>query len=63
MSEKKADVIKIKKRGVDGNRVISIRIKESTLANIDDIANEAGYSRNEVINLFLEHGLESYEIV
>ena len=63
MREKKADVIKIKKRGVDGNRVISIRIKESTLASIDDIANEAGYSRNEVINLFLEHGLESYEIV
>ena len=41
MSEKKADVIKIKKRGVDGNRVISIRIKESTLASIDDIASKA----------------------
>lgn len=57
------DGLKIKKRGEDGNRVISIRIKERTLANIDDLANEAGYSRNELINMIIEHGLNHCEII
>lgn len=55
--------LRIKKRGEDGNRVISIRIKEKTLATIDDIANEAGYSRNELINLIIEYGLSHCELV
>lgn len=63
MSDKSHDGLKIKKRGEDGNRVISIRIKERTLSNIDDLANEAGYSRNELINMLIEHGLEHCEIV
>lgn len=55
--------LRIKKRGEDGNRVISIRIKEKTLATIDDLANEAGYSRNELINIIIEHGLEHCELI
>ncbi len=55
--------LKIKKRGEDGNRVISIRIREKTLATIDDLANEAGYSRNELINNIIEHGLEHCELI
>lgn len=47
----------------DGNRVISIRIKEKTLAAIDDLANEAGYSRNELINIIIEHGLDHCELI
>ena len=33
----------IKRRGEDGNKVISLRIKESTLAELDRIASEAHY--------------------
>lgn len=48
----------IKKRGDDGSKVITIRIKESTLAEIDQLAAESNYSRNELINLILSHGVK-----
>lgn len=54
--------LKIKKRGDDGNRVISVRIKESTLAELDKIAAQSNYSRNELINLILSHGIKNIEI-
>lgn len=59
----KNEPIKIKKRGEDGNRVITVRIKEDTLAEIDRIAAESNYSRNELINIILSHGIENIEIV
>ena len=62
MSEVKGDVLKMKKRGEDGNRVITVRIKEETLSEIDRIAKEVNYSRNELINTILEHGVRTIEI-
>ena len=59
----KNEPLKIKKRGEDGNRVITVRIKEDTLMEIDRIAAEINYSRNELINLILTHGIENVEIV
>lgn len=58
----KTKPLKIKKRGDDGNRVISVRIKESTLAELDKIAAQSNYSRNELINLILSHGIKNIEI-
>ena len=58
----KSEPLIIKKRGEDGNRIISVRIKEDTLAELDKIAAETNYSRNELINLILAHGLEHIEI-
>ncbi len=54
--------LKIKKRGEDGNKVITVRIKEDTLAALDQLATETNYSRNELINLILKHGVENIEI-
>ena len=54
--------LKIKRKGEDGHRVITICIREDTLESIDKIAAEANYSRNELINRMLEHGLEHIEI-
>ena len=54
--------LKIKRKGEDGHRVITIRIREDTLESIDKIVAEANYSRNELINRMLEHGLEHIEI-
>ena len=62
MSEVKGDVLKLKKRGEDGNRVITVRIKEETLSEIDRIAKEVNYSRNELINTILEHGVRTIDI-
>ena len=54
--------LKIKKRGEDGSRVITVRIREETLAALDKVAAEVNYSRNELINVLLSHGIENIEI-
>lgn len=54
--------LKIKRRGEDGHRMISVRIREETLAELDRIAAESNHSRNELINLILEHGVRNIEI-
>lgn len=60
MSEK---TLKIKKRGEDGNKIISVRIREDILSELDRIAKESNYSRNELINLILNYGIENLEII
>mgnify|MGYP003078597698 CR=1 FL=1 len=54
--------LKIKRRGEDGSRIITVRIREDTLAELDRLASEANYSRNELINLILAHGVHHIEI-
>ena len=54
--------LKIKRRGDDDYKLITVRIREDLLKNIDEIANETNYSRNELINLILKHGVETLEI-
>ena len=61
-SDMKSEPLKIKRRGEDGNKVITIRIKEDTLAALDRLAQESNYSRNELINIILKHGIENIEI-
>ena len=52
----------IKKRGEDGNKVISIRIKEDLLAELERASSETNISRNELINIILRHGLDNLKI-
>ena len=52
----------IKRRADDGYRIISVRIREDTLAEIDRLASETNHSRNELINLILPHGVKNIEI-
>ena len=52
----------IKKRGEDGNRIISVRIREDILAKLDRLSAETNHSRNELINLILAHGVDNIEI-
>ncbi len=56
------DVIKIKRRGDDGYKVISIRIKESTLDKIEELVSQSNRSRNEIINILLENSVDNVEI-
>ena len=62
MGEIRVEPLKLKRRGEDGNRVISLRIREDILADVDRIAAEAHYSRNELINLILENGVRNIVI-
>lgn len=59
MSTFKNEPLKIKRRGEDGNKVITVRIRDETLTALDKIANENHYSRNELINIILEHGVNN----
>ncbi len=52
----------LKKRGEDGSKVITVRIKEDTLSALDRIAAENNYSRNELINIILAHGVKNIKI-
>jgi len=54
--------LRIKKRGDDGTRIISVRIREDILSALDAVARESNYSRNELINLILDHGVHNIEI-
>ena len=56
------EILKIKRKGEDGNRVLSVRIQEDTLAELDRLAAETNRSRNELINLILAHGVRTLEI-
>lgn len=57
------ETLKIRRRGEDGNKIISIRIKEDLLNELDRISKDSNYSRNELINLILRYGIENLEIV
>ena len=54
--------IRIMKRGEDGNRLITVRMKESTFERLSEVSIEVNRSRNEVINAILEQGLDNLEI-
>ena len=57
-----SDTIKIKRRGDDGYRQISIRIPESTLEKIEELVKQSNRSRNEIINILLENSVDNVEI-
>lgn len=54
--------IKINKKGEDGYKIISVRIKEGTLAKIDNLSAKSNRSRNELINIILESSVDDVEI-
>jgi len=52
-------VIKPKRpKGEDGYKVFSIRIKEELVERIDQISDQTGRSRNELIGTFLEYAVD-----
>lgn len=56
------DRLVIKKRGEDGYKTFSIRIKEETVKQIDEISAKTNRSRNELIGIFLEFALDRCDI-
>jgi hypothetical protein len=54
---------KNKVKGDDGYKTFSIRIKEETVAALDEWAEKSNRSRNELINIILERDVKNIEIV
>lgn len=51
--------LKVKRRGEDGYKMISVRIREDILVELDRIAAETNRSRNELVNLILRYGIQN----
>lgn len=50
------------KRGEDGHKVVSVRLRDETIERLDRISAETNRSRNELINLLLEASLDNVVI-
>ena len=61
-----ADVIKIKKktnrRGDDGYKVVSVRMKDELIARLDELAAKTNRSRNELVNLLLDAAIDIVKV-
>ena len=49
-------------KGEDGYKTFSIRIKDETVNNLDAISKETNRSRNELINILLDHAIDNCEV-
>ena len=61
-----ADVIKITKkshrRGDDGYKVVSIRMKDELIARLDGLSAKTNRSRNELVNLLLDAAIDIVKV-
>lgn len=51
------------RRGEDGHKVVSVRMKDETIARLDDLSVQTNRSRNELINLLLEAALDDVSVI
>ena len=49
-------------KGEDGYKTFSIRIKEQTVAGLDNLAKETNRSRNDLINVLLDFAIKNCEV-
>ena len=59
------DKLVIRKKGLkgeDGYKTFSIRIKEETVANLEQLAEQTNRSRNEIINILLDYAIDNCEV-
>ena len=61
-----AEEIKIKRksarRGDDGHKIVSVRMRDELIARLDELSETANRSRNEIINLLLESAVDIVKI-
>ena len=50
---------KTARRGEDGHKVVSVRMKDDTIARLDELSVKTNRSRNELINLLLDAALNN----
>lgn len=53
---------KLPRKGDDGYRIISVRMKETLLERLDALSAKSNRSRNELINLLLESAVDIVKI-
>lgn len=53
---------KIARKGDDGYKIVSVRMKDETITKLDDLSAQTNRSRNELINLLLEAAIPIVKI-
>ncbi len=46
-------------KGDDGYKIFSLRVKEETVDKLEKLSQQTNRSRNELVNIFVEYGLEN----
>ena len=62
MSEEIRITKKLPRKGDDGYRIVSVRMKETLLERLDALSAKSNRSRNELINLLLESAVDIVKI-
>lgn len=61
-----AEEIRIKKKlpnkGDDGHKIVSVRMKDELLAQLEDLSAKTNRSRNELINMLLEAAMDIVKV-
>ena len=60
--EKNQITKKAARRGDDGYKVVSVRMKEEMLERLDKLASQTTRSRNELINLLLDAAMKIVKV-
>lgn len=53
---------KAARRGDDGYKVVSVRMKEEMIERLDELSSKTNRSRNELINLLLDAAMEIVKV-
>ena len=53
---------KVAKRGDDGYKIVSVRMKDELICKLDQLSADTNRSRNELINLLLEASVDIVKI-
>ncbi len=49
-------------KGEDGYKTFSIRIKDETVQNLENLSEQTNRSRNELINILLDYAIQNCEV-
>ena len=53
---------KVAKRGDDGYRIVSVRMKDELIEKLDRLSTDTNRSRNELINILLEAAVDIVKV-
>lgn len=53
---------KVAKRGDDGYKIVSVRMKDELIEKLDNLSTDTNRSRNELINILLEAAVDIVKV-
>lgn len=62
MLEKIKITVKNARKGDDGYKVVSVRMKDATIERLDMLSQQTNRSRNELINILLEASMDNVKV-